>query len=119
MSAEFDSGRPLFIKHLIATIQCANCGAQYSLDDIHVLGHRGDLWVSAVVCRHCGTQGLIFAMVKDDEETAEVITDVDPEEMEVFRNLPEISMNEVLDMHLFLRDFDGDFSSLFGDIEED
>ena len=117
MSTESDTDHPLYIKRLISTIECANCGEKYSLGDIHILGHRGDLWVSAVVCGQCDTQGLIFAMVQD-EESITVIIETEAEETEGFEDLPEIHVNEVLDMHLFLRDYDGDFSSLFGDLDD-
>ena len=118
MSTESDTDRPLYIKRLISTIECANCGEKYSLSDIHILGNRGDLWVSAVVCGQCDTQGLIFAMVQD-EESITVIIETEAEETEGLEDLPEIHMDEVLDMHLFLRDYDGDFSSLFGDLDDD
>ena len=117
MSALSDSDRPLYIKRLIATIQCANCGEKYSLNDIHILGHRGDLWVSAVVCGQCDTQGLIFAMVQDEEQI-QVLADTDAEEEKIFDSLPEISMNDVLDMHLFLSGYCGDFSELFGEVHD-
>ena len=117
MSTESDPDRSPYIRRLIATIECANCGAKYSLDDIHVLGHRGGLWVSAVVCGQCGTQGLIFAMVQD-EENIEIVADMEVEEKEDLESLPEISVNEILDLRLFLRDYSGDFSVLFGDLVE-
>jgi hypothetical protein len=64
-----------------------------------------------VSCHHCQTQGIILAMVKEDEHV-EVLSDLTPEEWERIRDLPAISSDDVLDVCRFLRDFDGDFVGL-------
>jgi len=64
-----------------------------------------------VSCHHCQTQGIILAMVKEDEHI-ELLSDLTPEEWEGIQDLPPISSEDVLDVCQFLRDFDGDFVGL-------
>jgi len=43
-----------------------------------------------------------------------IMYDVSYEEWLAFREKPPISQDDVLDIHRFLADFDGDFEALFG-----
>ncbi len=104
--------RQAFIRHLVANIQCVGCGECYGRNDIYVLGHHEDVWVSAVVCAHCGTQGLVFATVSADDRF-EVGSRSAQDEEAILRQLPGLSMDDVLDVHAFLRDYHGDVAALF------
>ena len=112
MSTQENSGQPLFIKRLVANIECANCGTRYELGNIYIIGHRDDLWIAAVVCAQCGTQGLIFAMVSEDGTPDVIARDVSPEELREFEKLSTLTIDDVLDMHRFLEEYDGDLVSL-------
>ncbi len=103
--------RQAFIHHLVANIQCANCGERYARNDIYVLGHHEDVWVSAVVCSRCGTQGLVFATLRGGGEF-ELSSKADAEEAEALAAFPALSVDDVLDMHAYLRDFHGDVYAL-------
>ena len=111
MSVDDGLAKHLFIKYLITNIKCAVCQSQYGIEDIHIIDHRGELWVMAVSCGHCHTRGLVLAIIREDGG-AESITGLTPEEWGRFRKMSQIDADEVLDMHEFLRDFDGDFVSL-------
>lgn len=102
------------IKHLIASIPCAICQHCYEPDDIHIVDHRDEIWVMAVKCSHCGSQGLVFAMIKEGERP-EIVSDLTSQEWAKFREMPQIDADDLLDVHEFLKDFDGDFVSLFKD----
>jgi len=117
MNVQDSSGQPFFIKRLVANIECANCGTQYELGNIHVIGHRGDLWITAVVCGQCGTQGLIFAMVKEERAAELTVRDASAEELLKFEELSSIGIDDVLDMHRFLKEYNGDLVSLLNDTE--
>lgn len=103
--------KPELIRQLVASLPCAVCHHSNAPDNVRVVEHRGEVWVMAVKCSHCGTESLVFAMVK--EEGREVITELTPQEWAKFREMPEISADDVLDVHEFLKDFDGDFIRLF------
>ncbi len=100
------------IKRLMASIKCGVCGQHYEVDSIKVLGHREDLWFLTALCSACHTQCLVAAAVKEDR-LPEVITDLTEVELDKFRKVNIPTADEMLDMHNFLKDFDGDFSQLF------
>lgn len=101
-----------FIKKILATMKCAMCGHHYSAGNINILGHKEDLWFLSVFCPSCKSQGLVAAVVKEGSRSPEVVTELTPEELK--RLSTPLTSDDVIDMHAFLRDFDGDFSSLFG-----
>jgi len=99
------------LKHLLASIPCAVCDQPYKSNDIEVVDHHEEIWIVAVKCGHCGTKGLVFAMIT--EEKPEVVSDLIPQEWARFKKMPQIDADDLLDVHEFLQDFDGDFVSLF------
>lgn len=106
-SPEYD-----LVRQLLENIKCVVCSRGYSENDVAIMGQQEDVWILMVSCRHCATQGIILAMVKEDEKV-EVLTDLTPEELERVKELPAVSTDDVLDVVRFLRDFDGDFRELF------
>jgi len=112
MSTQENSGQSLFIKRLVANIECANCGTRYELGNISIAHHRDDLWIAFVVCVQCGTEGLIFAMVSEDGTPEVISRDASPEELREFEKLSTLGIDDVLDMHRFLEGYDGDLVSL-------
>ena len=106
----------IFIKRLMASIKCTVCGKCYDIDDVNVLGHHDDLWFLRTLCSSCNAQCLVAVVVKE-EEVLEVITDLTEVELERFKDRSQLTGDEVLDMHSFLKDFDGDFSQFFGQQE--
>jgi len=78
----------------------------------------------AVTCRYCHAQGLMLATPEPQEgdvhfahpqpQEPPIMYDVSYEEWLAFQKKPPISEDDVLDIHLFLKDFDGDFQALFG-----
>lgn len=111
MSIDDGLAKHLFIKHLITNIKCAVCQSHYEPEDIHIMDHREELWVMAVTCGQCHTRGLVFAIIKEIEES-ESVTELTTDEWDRFREMSQVDADDVLDMHEFLRDFDGDFVSL-------
>lgn len=109
-SPEYD-----FVRQLLENISCVVCSAEYDADDVAIMSEQEELWMLMVSCHHCQTQGIILAMLKDDEHI-ELLTDLTADELEAVKGLPAISGDDVLDACQFLRDFDGDFVGLF---EED
>jgi len=100
------------IKRFMTSIKCTVCGQHYRVDNVSVLGHQEDLWFMSVFCPDCQTRCLVAAVVKEGEKP-EVITDLTGAELDKFREMDRLTADEVLDMHRFLKDFDGDFARLF------
>ena len=100
------------IKRLMASIKCGVCGQGYEVGSINVLGHDEDLWFLSALCPACHTRCLVAAVIREGK-VPEVITDLTGTELDKFKNAGGLTDDEVLDMHSFLRGFDGDFSRLF------
>ena len=104
--------REAFLRRLFAKVSCGICGQKYDAANIRILDQEDGLWVLSVYCGSCGTQGLIAAVVQDGNVT-DVITDLTEAEYERFDERQAVVMDDVLEMHGFLKEFDGDFSGLF------
>ena len=106
--------------------RCTVCHRTFAPDDIQVLSRKDDMWMMVVECDECHARNFVAA----------VLGDGDPSEAQLaLRRLsqgygdkegigandappsgpaePPVSVNDVVDMHEFLRSFDGDFQKLF------
>ncbi|MBF8265261.1 MAG: hypothetical protein HW384_1125 [Dehalococcoidia bacterium] len=102
----------LHMKRLLSTLKCALCGKHYKLQELQVLGHRDDLWFLNVHCVSCGSRGMMAVVIKESN-AYQVVTDLLPSERDKFINTAVIGGDDLLDIHQFFKDFDGDFNSLF------
>jgi len=100
------------IKRLMASLKCGVCGQGYEVGNINVLGHHEDLWFLSAICPACHTRCLVAAVIKEGK-VPEVITDLTEAELDKFKNAGSLTDDEALDMHNFLKGFDGNFSRLF------
>lgn len=101
------------IRRLMTSLKCDSCGQHYEVYNIEILGHREDLWFLRVLCSTCHTQCLVAAVVRKDKMPV-AVTDLTEAELNKFGDAGMIEIDDVLDMCTFLKDFDGDFSRLFG-----
>jgi ribosomal protein L31 len=101
------------VKKLMTSMKCTSCGHNYQMNDVKVLGNHQDLYFLQVNCSSCHSQFLITATINNNEDT-EIISDLTDAEFTKFQNSRTPSANDVLDMHSFLKEFDGDFSGIFG-----
>jgi len=109
--------RSLIVRYLIAHTQCNGCGHRYAPRDVRVYKRRGDVWLASVTCRHCGLQGLIMAAIATDEleEVDEAVAALGTDEVPESEDLGPILGDEILDLHNFLEEFDGNMLTLLGE----
>ena len=100
------------IKNLMTSMECSSCGQSYQVDNIEVMGHHEDLWFLGISCSVCQTQYLVVAIITE-ERVPEIITDLTKAELDKFGGAGKLTADDVLDIHGFLKGFDGDFSRLF------
>jgi hypothetical protein len=100
------------IKKLLSNMKCTVCGRHYELANVNVLGHQENMWFLSVFCPACSSQGLVAAVIKEGK-ISEIVTELTEAERSKFANVPPIGADDLLDMHAFLKEFEGDFSSLF------
>ncbi len=121
------------IKHIVLQqlSRCVICHREYEVSDITSVQRKPGVWTLMVECEQCHSRNYIAAVTADgsaedamlevrsltqramrgddrstDEDIAETISEAplsgDP-----------VTAGDVVDMHDFLNDFDGDFSALF------
>jgi hypothetical protein len=104
------------VKRLIlsAVSRCGACRRRYQLENLAVVGHREHLWMVTVICERCHTQGFITAVIEGHdlgvqdsdggplaaEQASEAVAD-------------PVTTDDLLDIHQFLDEFDGNFVTLF------
>jgi len=98
------------IKKFLSDIKCGSCGEHCDPADIGALGHEDDTWLFSVHCSSCDSRGLVSVGFKKCEERGEVV-ELTGSEQDEFST--PICPDDVLDTHVFLKEFDGDFASLF------
>ncbi len=101
------------IKGLMSSVRCDACGQCYQADNVDVIGNYEDIWFMSVFCMSCRTQYLV-AVVISGEKVSEVVTELTRAEVDKFTGEGELTAEEIVDMHRFLKHFDGDFVRLFG-----
>jgi hypothetical protein len=101
------------IEHLAGDGHCPLCGAAYGAEGIRVVREYESRWILSVHCHCCGTGSMITAAVPSPfYSTCQSKTELMPEELLSFANVRPVNTDDVLDMHVYLRQFQGDFSSL-------
>ncbi|TAK34268.1 MAG: hypothetical protein EPO21_09985 [Chloroflexota bacterium] len=97
-----------YIKRLVARAKCGVCGAPYKADNVSVLGHEEEFWFLSIFCETCRNDRLVAALIKPDRAREEA-----PPKRSVPKEFTPIGYDDVLEMHAFLQQFDGDFRRLF------
>ena len=100
------------IKKIISSIKCGSCGQNYHEDHIEIVEHNEELWFLKVFCSSCHVRCMVAAIIRENAHPA-VITDLTEAEVEKFKNLDNVKDEDLLAMHNFLKDFDGDVPRLF------
>lgn len=100
------------IKKLIATVKCSICGKSYEIDNIEILGHQDETWFLNIFCPTCDKESFVTAIIKK-EKAQDIMSDLVAKER--IASIPDsaISSDDLVELHNFLKDFNGDFLKLF------
>ena len=106
--------------------RCSVCHRGFEPDDVHVLSRKSDMWMLMVSCGECQARNFVAAVIGDgDAEEAQLAlrrlgeehvrtrTGIEPEDDGVPGE--PVSVDDVIEIHQFLQEFDGDFKALFQD----
>lgn len=107
--------------------RCSVCHRGFEPDDVHVLSRKSDMWMLMVSCGECNARNFVAAVIGDgDAEEAQlalrrlgeehVRSGIDVIDEAEGPSDIAVSVDDVLDMHSFLQEFDGDFLTLFRDL---
>jgi hypothetical protein len=109
--ADSTDGQERLLKQLVSSFRCSYCRHVFEREQVRVTARKDELWIVSVRCGRCRNQQIFWVALKDEEDATP--TDVSAAEAERFAGMPPISTDDVLDMHVALRHFDGDFERLF------
>ena len=121
------------IKHMVLQQlnRCVVCHREYEVTDITSVQRKPGVWTLMVECEQCRSRNYIAAVTAEgnaEDAMLEVRSltrramrgqerTTEDEDDTIYSEAPAIgdpvTAGDVVDMHDFLRDFDGDFSKLF------
>ncbi len=121
------------IKHMVLQQlnRCVVCHREYEISDISSVQRKPGVWTLMVECEQCRSRNYIAAVTQDGNAedamfevrslTERAMQDsMNPATVEEDNDISEapetgdpVTAVDVLEMHDFLKDFDGDFERLF------
>ncbi len=107
-----DNEKRRLVFKLVGQLHCLDCGRAYDRDDFSLAHRWEDVWVLSSHCHHCNGRSHVVIFMHVDAAPV-VVLDLSPEEAISVAELPAITADDVLDIHLLLSSFDGDFEELF------
>ena len=125
------------IRRILTEQQCHRCGRSYEAERVLVLARRSEVWMVMISCVDCDQKDTYVVKFPPQMQGRRHVTSYrlskppasTPLPQEPSQRLPEIpetpqippshpvSGDDVLDMHLFLKNFNGDFQRLFAEVE--
>lgn len=101
----------IIVSQIKKTIFCAKCKGHYHDEDIEVIGSLGDEQIFMhASCAECETETVINVALHMEGDF-EILPPF--KKLGTAPRMENISVNEVLDVHNFLKDFKGDFKEIF------
>jgi|ERR1051326_3655473 hypothetical protein len=118
------------IRRLFTTQHCNHCHSAYEEESVTVLARRSEVWMVMVSCASCGRKGIFVVSFPGSTRserrktileaealgegalTEAVLADESPVAAGTSPDSP-VTADDVIDMHLFLKRFDGNFAALF------
>ena len=106
-----------WLRTQLSEFSCSACGRSYRPNQIRVLAQREELFFVKLSCRGCGTHSVAIVTIQvDDSEHPQLNAgELQPALERADDTESAVSGDYLLEMHAFLREFDGDFRRLFRD----
>jgi DNA-directed RNA polymerase subunit RPC12/RpoP len=109
--------------------RCSVCHRDFRTDDVHIINRQPDMWTMLVECTECHSRNFVAALMNDGDadEARLALRRLSRSAIEALNGNPEdgstvdqeapkvdpIAASDVVDIHSFLGEFDGDFKALF------
>lgn len=118
------------IRRLFTTQHCSHCLSTYEEENVTVLARRSEVWMVMVSCDACGRKGIFVvsfpgssrserrkAILEAEALGEGALTEAaladEPSSAAADPPGSPVTVDDVIDMHQFLKRFDGDFAALF------
>lgn len=98
------------LKQLIDETSCPHCEGDYSEEDIVIIGSLKDEVYLHVGCKNCDAHILVNAVINRVKENR---VHKGLKIRNLGKNISPVTTNEVIEIHQFLEEFNGDFKTLF------
>src|SRR5438874_1314354 len=127
-------GQERIIRRLFTEKQCHRCGRPYEAEQVLVLARRSEVWMVMISCQDCEQKDTYVVKFPPQMQGRRRVTSYRlsrppastplpqelegpqqkrPESLEMRASSQPVDADDVLDMHLFLKNFNGDFQRLF------
>lgn len=109
--------------------RCRVCHRHYEAADVDIISRQDEMWMMSVECTDCHARNFVAAVLNEGDpaqaelalqrlnELSEQLTPAGTDFARAAHDEPApsttVTTDDVLDMHEFLDDFDGDFSTFF------
>jgi hypothetical protein len=129
-------GQERIIRRLFTEQCCHRCGRPYEAERLLVLARRSEVWMVMISCLDCEQKDTYVVKFPPQMQGRRRVTSYRlskpptsrplPQEIEELQEMPPeiletsihpVNVDDVLDMHLFLKNFNGDFQRLFAEVE--
>ncbi len=101
----------IIVGQIKKNVKCPKCNTRYNDQDIELIGGLGDeQHFFHTTCSKCNSESIVNVSLQMSDNF------FIPNELKKLGSAPRmghISADEVLDMHNFLKNFDGDFNRIF------
>lgn len=112
------------VRYLRKTLPCSHCQNTYENEHIEVLSTFDDQGLFNLTCTQCQSELLVHITINDDQHPHHKAPQKDRKTSRKHRSLTSlqtdsslthshISTDDVINMHVFLNQFDGNFKELF------
>lgn len=104
----------IIVGQIKKNVHCPKCTGKYTDEDLEVIGNLGDEHVFFhASCFRCSAQSIINVSMHNTDAMPEHMSLPEFKKLGIAPRMGHISQDEVLDMHNFLKEFDGNFETMF------
>lgn len=96
------------LKNLQNIMHCPSCNSTYSMDEMQFLGNQDGYFLLSMTCKKCSLPVWVNFFAGNREGSRMIANDLTVMDFDLMNREP-ISKNEVIDFHLSLKKFNGDF----------
>jgi hypothetical protein len=94
------------LKNLQNIMRCPSCGAIYDVQEVQFIGSQDGYFLLSMTCSSCSLP--VWVNFFAGGVAPKPVSDLTVSDLHLVKREP-ITENEVIDFHLFVKGFDGDF----------
>lgn len=109
------------LKTLRQMVRCPHCGSSFAENDLEMIAGMGPAYFVKMSCGHCGMNVMVSMVQMDEHKSSEIASKVNSVGMmmnnsafqkNIEAETQPIDSDVLINVHQFLKGFDGDFKSM-------